>query len=250
MKDPGPAVGVAVFRARRDGARSAARLRKLGFRVACLPVVEITSARAEVTVEGYDAVVASSAKAFMADAPGAPVAPGPPLYVVGALTARAAGARGWRLAAPPARDSAWLVETMRRELPTGARVLYLAGRDRKSTLETVLGGFCALEVVEVYSAEARASWRPAEIRALASCAAALHYSRRSAALAARLAEASGLAEHFLGLRHFCLSDDVAGPLRATAASFIVVAERPEEVALIEALAAGAAVFASGEGSRI
>lgn len=247
MKDPGPSVGVAVFRARRDGARSAARLRKLGYRVACLPVVEIAPARAEVAVEGYDAVVASSAKAFMAEAPRAP---GPPLYAVGALTARAAGARGWRLAAPPARDAARLVETMRRELPTGARVLYLAGRDRKSTLETALGGFCALEVVEVYSAEARASWRPAEICALASCAAALHYSRRSAALAARLAEASGLAEHFLALRHFCLSDDVAEPLRATAAPFIVVAERPEEVALIEALAAGAAVFASGEGSRI
>ena len=108
-----------------------------------------------------------------------------PLYVVGARTARAAEARGWRLAAPPAPDAARLAETLRRELPPGASVLYLAGRDRKPALEAALGGFCALEVAEAYVAEARASWRPPEIRALASCAAALHYSRRSAVLAAQ-----------------------------------------------------------------
>jgi uroporphyrinogen-III synthase len=247
MKEPGPAVGVALFRARDDGARSGARLRRFGFRVVSLPVVEIAAARAEMVGERYDAVVASSDKAFMGEAPGGA---GSPLYTVGARTAHAAAARGWRLAAPPALDAARLVETLRRELPPGAKVLYLAGRDRKPTLEAALGEFCALKVVEVYVAEARASWRPAEIRALATCAAALHFSRRSAALAARLAEKSGLSEHFLALRHICLSDDVAEPLRAIEAPSIVIADRPEEAALIEALTAAKAVFPSSGASLI
>jgi uroporphyrinogen-III synthase len=247
MKKPGPAVGVALFRARGDGARSGARLRRLGFRVVSLPVVEIASARVKAVGERYDAVVASSDKAFAGKAPGGACSP---LYIVGARTAHAAVARGWRLAAPPAPDAARLVETLRRELPPGAKVLYLAGRDRKPTLEAALSEFCALEVVEVYVAEARASWRPAEIRALASCAAALHFSRRSAVLAARLAEKSGVIEHFLALRHICLSDDVAEVLREIEAPSIVIANRPEEVALIEALTAAVAVFPSGGASLI
>ncbi len=247
MNNQGAAVRVALFRARDDAARSGARLRRLGFRVASSPVIEIAPARMKTASERYDAVVASSAKAFIGEAP---VEAAARLYAIGARTARAAEARGWRLAAPPAPDAARLVETLRRELPPRARVLYLAGRDRNPTLEVALGGFCALEVVEAYAAEARASWRPGEIRALASCAAALHYSRRSAALAARLAEKSSLAQHFLALRHVCLSEDVAEPLRAIGAPCVLVAERPEEAALFAALGDAASVFASGRASRI
>ena len=241
------AVRVALFRAGRDGARSGAKLRKLGFGVTRLPVVEIASVRVETASKSYDAVVATSAKAFIGQTT---LEAAPPLYSVGARTARAAESRGWRLAAPPAPDAAQLIETLRRELPPAARVLYLAGRDRKPALEAALEGLCALEVVEAYAAEARDAWRPAEIRALASCSAALHYSRRSATLAARLAEKSGQAEHFRALSHFCLSDDVAKPLLESGAPCVVVAERPDEAALFAALREAAAVFPSGGASRI
>jgi uroporphyrinogen-III synthase len=233
MKEQGAAVRVALFRARDDAGRSGARLRRLGFTVASLPVIEIAPLPVKTARQRYDVVVASSAKAFIGGSP----AEAAPLYAVGARTARAAEARGWRLAAPPAPDAARLVETLRRELPSAAKVLYLAGRDRHPTLEAALSQLCALEVIEAYAAEARASWRPAEIRALAACAAALHYSRRSAALAAGLAEKSDLAQHFLALRHVCLSDDVAEPLRAIHAPCVVVAGRPEEDALFAALGA-------------
>ncbi len=203
--------------------------------------------RVETVSKRYDAVVATSAKAFIGQAT---LEATPPLYAVGARTARAAEARGWRLAAPPAPDAAQLIETLRRELPPAARVLYLAGRDRKPTLEAALDGFCALEVVEAYAAEARDTWSPAEIRALASCSAALHYSRRSATLAVRLAEKSGRAEHFLALSHFCLSDDVAKPLLESGAPCVVVAERPNEAALFAALSDAAGVFPSDGASRI
>jgi uroporphyrinogen-III synthase len=135
MNDRKSAVRVALFRAGGDGARSGAKLRKLGFAVTRLPVVEIASVRVETASKSYDAVVATSAKAFIGKTT---LEAAPPLYAVGARTARAAESRGWRLAAPPAPDVAQLIETLRRELPPAARVLYLAGRDRKPALEAAL----------------------------------------------------------------------------------------------------------------
>ena len=122
-------------------------------------------------------MVATSDKAFHARRPPDTSSP---LYVVGARTGHAAEARGWRLASPPARDADELITTLAGALKPEASVLYLAGRDRKEVIEAALSGAFALEVVEAYAAEAREAWRPAEARALASCVAALHYSRRSA----------------------------------------------------------------------
>ena len=184
---------VALFRARQDARASAARLRRLGFSVACLPAIEIRAQAVRPRQSRYDAVVATSDKAFLGDGP---CDKSSPLYVVGARTGRAAQARGWRLAAPPAPHAAELIETLTSALRSNASVLYLAGRDRKGAIEAALSGTFALEVVEAYAAEARLSWRPSEARALASCVAALHYSRRSAALAAELAKVSGEAERF------------------------------------------------------
>ena len=129
-------------------------------------------------------------------------------------------------------------------------MLYLAGRDRKGAIEAALSERFALEIVEAYAAEARLSWRPAEARALASCVAALHYSRRSAALAAELAKISGEAERFLELRHFCLSGDVAEPLAALGAAHIAIAETPDEAGLFHALSRDLRGFPSLGASRI
>jgi uroporphyrinogen-III synthase len=240
-------VRVALFRAREDAAGSAARLRRLGLSVACLSAIETSPLPFKPARARYDAVVASSAKAFLSDAPSDRTSP---LYVVGARTARAAEARGWRLASPPAPNAALLIETLKSRLGPRANVLFLAGRDRKSVLETELSGSCVLEVVEAYVADAREAWRPAEARALASCEAALHYSRRSAAQAARLAQASGLAQHFLAMRHICLSRDVAEPLETIGAAHILVAETPDEPALLATLSDALHGFPSRRASRI
>ncbi len=238
---------VALFRARDDAAGSAARVRRLGLSVACLPATETAPLRFTTAKARYDAIIASSAKAFLSDAPSDKASP---LYVVGARTARAAEARGWRLASPPAPTAERLIGILKSRLAPRASVLYLAGRDRKSALEADLSGFCALEIVEAYAAEARGSWRPAEVRSLASCVAALHYSRRSATLAARLAQASGVAGHFLTMRHVCLSPDVAEPLEAIGAGHIRVADAPDEPALLAALSLGVRGFPSHWASRI
>jgi uroporphyrinogen-III synthase len=232
---------IALFRAREDAAGTAARLRRLGFAVANLPVIEFAPRPFAPAKTRYEAVVATSAKAFLSDAP---VEKASPLFVVGVRTARAAESRGWRLAAPPAPDAARLVEALGRQTAPGASVLYLAGRDRKSALEAALGATRALEIVEAYAAEARESWSRGEIRALAACEAGLHYSARSAALAARLAEAAGLSGRFAAMAHVCLSEDVAEPLRAIGAARVFVAEAPEEAALLATLSHAARVFPS------
>src|SRR6202044_2177131 len=123
---------IALFREREDAIVSAARLRRFGFSVVCLPVFEIRTRSVRPQRSRYDAVVATSDKAFHADGASDTSSP---LYVVGARTGHAA--------------------------------------------------------------EARAAWTPAEARSLASCVAALHYSRRSAQLAARLAETAGVEACFL-----------------------------------------------------
>jgi uroporphyrinogen-III synthase len=238
---------VALFRAREDAAGSAARLRRLGFAVACLPVVEVAPLEFAPKRRRYDAVIATSAKAFLKDAP---VGRDSPLYVVGAATARASARRGWRLASAPAPNSARLIEVLKRALPPGAAVLYLAGRDRKQAIEAALGGAQSLEVVEVYAAEARRRWRPAEVRALNACRIALHYSSRSAALATALAEGAGAGARFRLMTHVCLSDDAAARLEAFGAHAVRTAASPEEEALFATLIEAAAVFPSLGPSRI
>jgi uroporphyrinogen-III synthase len=237
---------VALFRAREDAMASAARLRRLGFSVACLPAIEIKAQGARPTRSRYDAVVATSGKAFLRDWP----SDRSPLYVVGARTGRAAKARGWRLASPPAPDAAKLTETLQGALRPGASVLYLAGRDRKRTIEAALESAFALEIVEAYVAEAREAWSPGEARALASCVAALHYSRRSAGLAAALAKVSGAEARFLELEHVCLSRDVAAELVAAGADRIAIAETPDEAGLFRALSRSLGGFPSLGASRI
>ena len=243
----GDAPRVALFRERKDAKTSAARLRRFGFSVVCLPVIEIRTRPVRPQRSHYDAVVATSDKAFHARGPSDTSSP---LYVVGARTGRAAEARGWRLASPPARDADELVRMLAGALKPGASVLYLAGRDRKEVIEAALAEAFELEVVEAYAAEAREAWRPAEARSLASCVAALHYSRRSAGLAAALAKTAGVEACFLKLKHVCMSRDVAEPLQAIGASRIAIAETPDEAGLFRRLRQELGGFPSLGPSRI
>jgi uroporphyrinogen-III synthase len=236
-----------LFRAREDAHATARRLRRFGFSVVRLPVIEIRPSAVEPHRLRYDAVIASSDKAFLN---ALPLDRRSALYVVGARTGRAAEARGWRLASPPAREAGELITTLIGALKPGASLLYLAGRDRKENVNAALAERFELEVAEAYAAEAREAWRPSEARALAHCVAALHYSRRSAGLAAALAKTAGANDHFLKLKHVCLSRDVAEPLRALGATRIALAETPDEVGLFHTLRRELGGFPSLGSSRI
>ncbi|HEY1944496.1 MAG TPA: uroporphyrinogen-III synthase [Roseiarcus sp.] len=228
---------IALFRAREDADRSAAELRSRGFEVVLAPVLRMTATGAAPPRGRFDAVVATSvnAIALLAPAPRGAIA-GLPIYVVGRRAADAAAEAGLALALQPAADVAALAAALGERLAARAQVLYLAGRDRKSALEEALRAIGAdTTVLEIYVAEARQGWSEEETTDLRRCAAALHYSRRSAALAAALAARAGLAEHFAGMRHVCLSPDVAEPLREAGWARVASADAPDEAHLLAAL---------------
>ena len=225
------------MRARDDAARSAALLRARGFLAALAPATQIRATGAAPPPGPFDAVVATSAKAIALLAPSARAAiVGPPLYVVGQRTAYAAREAGMAVAGEAAPDVAALSAALLLRLAPRSRVLYLAGRERKNALEAALSQAGHLtRAMEVYAAEARAAWSEDEARAVAGCGAALHYSRRSAALAVALAERAGLADPFRALLHVCLSADAGEPLRAVGALRLAWASEPREERLIDAL---------------
>ena len=228
---------IALMRAEDDAQATAAELVARGFEAVIAPAIEIRALPAAPPEGPFDGLVASSPHAIRAlrEAYRARLAT-IPFHVVGARAARAAGKAGLALAGEPAVDAAALAERLKRTLPAGAGLLYLAGRDRKPALEAALAaaGFF-IEVVELYAAEARAAWSAREAGAVAASDGALHYSRRSAALAVGLAERAGLARRFRALLHVCLSADVAEPLVAAGAERIVVAAAPDEAHLLAAL---------------
>jgi uroporphyrinogen-III synthase len=63
----------------------------------------------------------------------------------------------------------------------------------------------------------------------------LHFSRRSAENYVKGAKAAGLEQMALAPEHFCLSAQVAEPLRAAGAGQIAVAPAPNEAALLAIL---------------
>ncbi len=237
--DDGEAVTkkIALMRARDEAERSAAFLQARGFLAALAPATEIRATGALPPPGPYDAVIATSAKAIALAHPAARQRiAGAPLFVVGERTARAARDAGMRVAGDPAPDVAALAAVLFSRLAPRSRLLYLAGRNRKNALETALSeAGHVIEPVEIYVAEARAAWSEAEAREVAECCAALHYSRRSAALAVTLAEKAGIADPFRALLHVCLSRDAAAPLSAFGAPRLVFASQPREDSLIDAL---------------
>jgi uroporphyrinogen-III synthase len=223
------------MRASEDAERSAARLLELGYASVFSPVMRTLATRAAIPSGPFDAVVASSAKAIDLLSPSSRDAIlALPLFVVGAQTARAAKARDLEVETS-AKDAAALARLLCARL-TACRILYLAGRDRKSDLERALAASGhRVTAIEVYAAEARRAWSRGEASALAAADAALHYSTRSADLALRLAEGAGIADRFRALLHVCISEDAASPLRVGGATRVRSASAPDEDALFDAL---------------
>jgi uroporphyrinogen-III synthase len=118
-----------------------------------------------------------------------------------------------------------------------APLLYLAGEDRAADLigELAVHGVAA-EMCVVYRAvtaplpeELVAALQAGEVQGV------LHFSARSAENYVSGARAAGVADRALAVAHYCLSAQVAEPLRAAGAPDIAVAHVPQEAALLELL---------------
>jgi uroporphyrinogen-III synthase len=219
-----------------EAERTAEKLREMGHTPVLSPVIEIVPTGAIWPHGVIDAVIATSARAFQCADP-APDWPLPearrlyPLFVVGAKTAEAAHARGFEGPQRVTLDAKALCSVLREKLEPLARVLFLAGRDRKSEIEACSAEMdLMLEVVETYAAEPapRLSPRAVQLAAEGAIGAMLHFSRRSAEIFLKLAAEADFDP--TPLIHVAISEDVAEPLSALPK--VVVAEEPNEEAIL------------------
>jgi uroporphyrinogen-III synthase len=234
---------VALMRPIRDAERSAAVLRARGFEPVIAPVMEVHATNARPPAETFDAVLATSANAFLYLSPEARAALVKlKVFAAGERTAAAAGDAGFDAAKEIGADALSLAHLLAAQ-SRPSRLLYLAARDRKGDLESALrAAGHRIVALEVYRAEARAGWRASEALAFSGCDAALHYSRRSAELAIVLAASAGLGDHLRATLHGCISKDAAEPLRSIGAKRIVTAAGAQESLLIDALCAATRDF--------
>ena len=230
-----------VARPEPGAARTGERLAALGHRPLLAPVLRVRPTGAALPPGPYDGLILTSANAL--DAALAIADPGAlrgiPIFAVGSRTAALAEARLGPVTVGTG-DAAALAALVRRRLAPGARLIHLAGADRKPEPASALAvaGY-ALETHVAYAAEAVPHLPEAAFAALAASPsgldAALHYSRRSARVAHRLSEAAGHGGAFGALRHYCLSDDVAEALDQAGVAVHFVAGRPREDDLLAGL---------------
>jgi len=229
---------VAVTRPQVDGERSAKALRARGHDVLLAPLMRVEPIIADLA-GAWSAIVITSA-----NAPDAIVA-NPmrdrlltlKVFAVGARSAEAARTAGFGQVAAAGGDVHDLVQFIAEQHRDSTPVLYLAGEDRAADLVGALARHAVKAEMRVVYRAVTAPLPSALVAALRDgrIDAVLHYSKRSAENYITGARAAGVAAEALGVRHVCLSAQVAAPLREAGAAHIAVAAHPDEAALIELL---------------
>jgi uroporphyrinogen-III synthase len=231
---------ILVTRPEPGASHTARRLERMGFSPVVLPLSETTPLAFKLPRERFDAVAITSVNAVRHAEPERIAGLRHlPVYAVGDKTASAARAAGFSDVTAAGGDGAALGEMLVSTLPSGAHVLYLAGRVRRPDFEQrAKAGGLALTVCETYDTapidyrdlRERLSGGPIEVALVYSPAAA-----KALATLAERAEISGL-DLFLGTQFLCLSPRIAESLPDQWRSRARVSERPDEEALINLLA--------------
>ena len=229
-----------VTRPEPDNARTAEALRARGHDVTLAPVLRVTpETGADLGGGPWAGVLITSANAVraLADHPRKETCLRVPAFAVGRRSAEAARAAGFAevvSADGNADDLAHLVAARQPNHP----LLWLAGEDRAGDLAGALAVHgIAVRTVVIYRAVAETAL-PDEARdALAGgeIDGVLHYSRRSADAFEAIAMAARIDLKSLPIKHYCLSAQVAAPLRQSGVEHVVVAARPDEAALLALL---------------
>ncbi len=227
-----------VFRPPAEAERTAAALRVHGYEPVPAPLFAV-SRLPEPAPEGpFSALVLTSGNAVAALADLPATMRSLPVFSVGSRTAgkvREAGFADSRSAGGNRDD---LIALVRDALPVPARVLLIVGRDRHEDVgERLSQAGCEVATWVAYAAEAVPAFPAQAATALreGGVDGALHYSARGARTCLALAREAGVLAPLLDLTHVVLSVDVAAPLIAAGASTVLVAEHPEEAALLAAL---------------
>jgi len=228
-----------VTRPEGDGERTAVALRARGHDVILAPLLRMQSVNFELADEPCAAVVMTSANAGRAltGHPERARLLALPAFTVGRHTADAVRAAGFREVHSANGDQRDLASLIRAEHPDGqARLLYLAGEDRAGDLADDLSasGFRVRTVVAYRAVKAERF--PSEVETALGARAingVLHFSRRTAEAYIDCASRAGLLTAALEPAQFCLSRQVAEPVRAAGATAIRIAPHPDEESLLE-----------------
>jgi uroporphyrinogen-III synthase len=231
-------VRLLLTRPESDGERTAAALRARGHTVVTAPLLHIEPIlNAEIGAGPWAAILLTSANVVQAIAANERHAAlvGVPVFAVGERSAQAMRAAGFADVTAADGGVDGLARLVARRVPPGAALLYLAGADRAGDLAGELRrrGFLAHTVVLYRAVVAELLPQAAAAALAASVDGVLHFSRRSADTYVAVARAAGVLESALRPAHFCLSAQVAEPLRLAGASIVRVAPQPAEAALID-----------------
>ncbi|MCB5174550.1 uroporphyrinogen-III synthase [Microvirga lenta] len=226
---------VLVTRSPGDAERTARKLAALGHAPVVAPVTRIVPTDEPQPVEGWDALVVTSAHAR--DALALLPDKAPQVFAVGPHTAAAVREAGFADVVAAEGDARSLSGLIRGSLPGGRTLLHVTGRHHKEEPAASLAaaGFRVL-AWKAYEAQRVEVLPPSAIGALRTgqIDAALHYSRRSADIVLRLAEEAGLTPTLRTFPHLCLSADVAASFQGLGMATLAAA-RPDEEALLALL---------------
>jgi len=211
--------------------RTAALLSEQRFEPFVLPLSVIRPVRAAFPDKSYDAVIATSANAFLRPLPhDAAFLAGLPLYCAGSRTARAARRQGFTSIIAIARNvDSLYAEIWRRQ---DRRFVYLAGRLRRPVLENRLRQMeAAVDSVEVYETRILTPSAVQQAALPQPVDFILLYSAGSIGMLASLAGVITTATALI-----CLSPRIAAALPGTVEGKVQVAAEPTEKALFSLLA--------------
>jgi uroporphyrinogen-III synthase len=235
-------VRLLVTRPESDAERTAAALRQRGHVVVTAPLLRIEAILdAPIDAQPWGAILITSANAAAALAlhQRKSALLDSPVFTVGDRSAAAMRAAGFANVVSAGGAVADLLRVVVERLQPQAPLLYLAGEDRAGDVAGALGakGFIVHTVV-LYRAVTAAILPQETAEALAQgLDGVLHFSPRGAAAYVDSARAAGLLARALEPAQFCLSEQIAAPLRHAGAARIYVAARPNEAAVIELICA-------------
>ncbi len=228
---------VLITRPREDGERLAQRLADEGIEPVLAPVLDIRfHANEMVVLDNVQAVLltsANGARALAAATDGREV----PILAIGDATAETASGLGFKTVTSAGGDVESLADkVIATSEPAGGPLLHIAGRHAAGDLAGRLkaAGF---------SVERRVLYDAVPIAALSEEArgalergpldAALFFSPRTAAAFVSLARSGGLADCCRRLDALCLSEAVAARLSGSEWRRVLIAQRPDQEALLE-----------------
>jgi len=237
-------VRLLVTRPETDAERTANALRQRGHVVVTVPLLRIeTILDAPIDAQRWGAILITSANAAAAIALHERKSSllDIPVFAVGDRSAKAMRATGFAKVASAGGAGADLIRLVAERVAPQAPLLYLAGEDRAGDVAGALHGkgFIVQTVVLYRAVIATVLPKDAADALSAGVDGVLHFSRRSAVAYVESARAAGVLSGALEPAQFCLSEQIAAPLRDAGAARVDVAARPNEAALIELICAPA-----------